>query len=701
MFESAVTHLPMYHTNLIGRVHECAAIVGVLSTPTVRLLTLIGESGAGKTRLALESAAIVADRFPDGIVFVSLAPVQDAAFVIPTIAATLQIEENPGQSLISTLKNQLYGKAMLLILDNMEQVRAASNELAALLQETERLTLLVTSQIALNIPAETTYEVPPLATPPLETNLHPLALLEYPAIALFVSRLQEVQPRFKLSVGNAVSVIRICQLLDGFPLAIELVAAHSVALSPNDLLLLLRNHLGMYPHQRGIVASSRADILDPVLTWCLRRLPEGARQLMNGIGVFLGGWTVESAQAILAPARTVAEVAQDLELLVQKHLILKQTLPGQPLRFTALDAIRLHSEQLLIHLNQWQAIHHSYATYYSNITREALPAKQGEQQSFWLERLETEYHNIRSALHWSRGNDHTLFIQLTSTLGWFWRTRCHLSEASLWIEQALKHVNVSSKLHSGLLYEAGMLALLQNVTHQARNYLEHSLSIYQDEADLVGIAETLNELGNLYCNMDDLAESRHAFEQAIAIWKGLGRPWEHAVATANLGYIHLMDGRHDQAMEAFDAAQSLLPPDSDKILEGNILTNIGWTAYVQGQAGEAYAYFKQALDIHQRIKSPLFLPEQLEGLAGCACRLGLPERAARLLGAAVRIRETISAPVPRIDQPRYDQIVHAINQRLDTTTFMRFLNQGQQCSVEEIVSLVLEDDGPMYQHSGS
>jgi predicted ATPase len=691
MFEAADIPLPTYHTHLVGRDTECTAIIGLLTTPTVRLLTLVGESGAGKTRLALEVAATLAERFPDGIAFVSLAPVQDQAFVLPTIATTLQLDEQADQSPLSTLATALATKTMLLILDNIEQVRAVANELVALVRATQHLTLLVTSQMALNIPEETLYHVPPLATPPLEATLHPAVLLGYPAIALFVSRIQAVQPQFQLTAANAAAVIRICQLLDGFPLAIELVAAHSETLSPDNLLLLLRNHLGVHPHHNGMAGSSRADILNPVLNWCIQRLPTVPRRLMLHLGVFLGGWTIESAHAVLAPERTVADVAQALDLLVQKHLILQEAPPGQPLRFTSLDAIRMYSEQLLQKLGQWQPIHHAYAQYYVNLTQAALPAKQGERQRFWVERLETEYHNIRSALHWSSANASALFVQLTITLGWFWRTHCRLREASFWIEQALIQTPRTSALQGRLLYEAGMLAVFQNALPQARDYLERSLAIYQGEGNQVGTAETLNELATVYCNIDDLGRSRDAFERCIAVWRELGRPWEHAVATANLGYIYLCSGLHDQAISAFRTAQAALPAHSDHVLEGNILTNIGWTAYVQGAAANARDHFIQAIVIHQQLKSRLYLPEQLEGLAGCAGHLGQPEHAARLLGAAVQLREQNAAPVPPMDQARYGQIVRSIRQRLDPATFMECWQAGQRYSADALIALAIDE----------
>ncbi|HYF63298.1 MAG TPA: tetratricopeptide repeat protein [Herpetosiphonaceae bacterium] len=685
MFEPA--KLPIYATNLIGRVRECAEITHLLAHSTRRILTLIGESGAGKTRVALEVAKALEETFSDGIVFVNLAPVQDPAFVVPTIATALDIKERPEQRLLDRVTDMLQQKAMLLILDNMEQVSVAAPDLLHIVQGTEKLTLLVTSQIPLGIPQETTYPIPPLDRPPTDGYRNARMLAHYPAVELFVNRFQSGQPSFCLTAANASAVARICHLLDGFPLAIEIVAAHSPVLSPNDVLLLLRNHLGIQAHQQGRLFSSRTDILNPILDWSVRHLPPLARDIMHTLGVFLGGWTIESAHAVLAPQKSLEEVEAALALLVQKHLILSNQQPDQSLRFTTLDAIRSYSDHALSQSGHAPAIYERYADYYIQLGRSSQPAQQGCDQQLWLQRLETEYHNIRAVLHWSHIHDRERFIALTATLGWFWRTHCRLSEATLWLEHALRQSEHSSAQYSTILYEAGIAALMRNSVHEAQTYLQQALEIYQDAGNRTGIAETLNELGTLYCLLDALVPAQATFERCIEAWKDLGNVWPQAVATANLGYVYLLNGLYDQAIATLREAEALLADAGDQVLQGSILTNLGWAAFFQEDAEAARDYFQQAIRVHTAIDSQFYLPEQLEGLAGASSLLGDCEHSALLLGSADTLRGALAAPVPAMDAQRLENIIETVRRQLDGTRFTRLWNQGASLSVEQITAI--------------
>ncbi|MBM7846021.1 ATP-binding protein [Herpetosiphon giganteus] len=374
--------LPQYSTSLIGRSRVVAALAELFQQQAQRLVSLIGASGTGKTRLGLEAAETIRDSFVDGCYFINLAPVDDAVFVLPTIAHALGVHETANQSLLDSLINFLQGKRVLLILDNFEQVKRAASELNLLIEGTDQAQFMVTSQVALGLANEYEFNVPPLEVPD-QAQLPASELLEYSAIGLFVDRMQAIQPRFVLSDTQAKAVVEICRLLHGLPLAIELIAAHSSALSPSDLLLLVRNYLAL---GRGatVAKPSRHHVLYPVLDWCFSRLSAPQQTLFSRLGAFNGGF---SSDAVMALYQTAGEfptaVDSGLASLQQKHLLLQETLPGQQSRYIMLDAVREYAHQRLRKRKEAQQIELYHATYYRDLSASAKEDLGGPNNEFW------------------------------------------------------------------------------------------------------------------------------------------------------------------------------------------------------------------------------------------------------------------------------------------------------------------------------
>nr|MBA3469030.1 AAA family ATPase [Herpetosiphonaceae bacterium] len=426
MLQHGTAQLPSYTTTLIGRSEETAALIASLHSPSTRLITLLGTSGTGKTRLSLEVAGNLAAAFPDGIFFVGLVAISDPGLVLPTIAQTLEIGEQGTEPIGTTLAQALQGKQMLLILDNFEQVQPAAPQLSALLDQLDRLKILVTSQVTLDIPHEQAFRIPPLAAPE-QATAEVETLLQFPAIALFVDRVTAIQSGFQLSEANAAAVIEICHRLKGLPLAIELVAAHSRALTPPDLLVLLRNHLAL----RAYTASStdsRESILRVVIEWCYAMLTAELQTLFMRLGIFIGGWTVEGMRQVCnGQADLTLDVEEGLQTLVEKHLVLDDPHTSDPLRYTMLDAVRNYAEDRLVKTRQRPTLALRHATYYVQLAETAEPALKGGDQVHWLDRLSAEHPNFRAAIAWGlQTRQPELAARIAGSIARFWYMRGHL-----------------------------------------------------------------------------------------------------------------------------------------------------------------------------------------------------------------------------------------------------------------------------------
>lgn len=605
-----VIHIPIYHTSLIGRGTDVAALTTHLYDPATRLLTLVGFSGSGKTRLALEVATTVAPAFPDGVVFVALAPVQDTRFVIPTIAQALDIGEDGDTPLLTTLGQSLAPRHMLLLLDNIEQVLECAADLATLLIAAPRLTLMVTSQLPLGLPAETIYSLPPLAVPADTASRIPAALLEYPAIALFVERLQAVQPRFQLTPANADGVVAICQRLEGFPLALELVAAHSAALDPRDLLLLLERHLAIPSQSTAASSSSRTAILHPVLDWCISRLPAVGKTLLLRLGVFWGGWTTAAAQAVLTPEEDLETVAEALALLVQKHLVQVETLPGQQARYVVLDAIHDYSRERLRRQRRDGPLRIRHAAYYADLAQQASAATTSTDLAHWMPWFREEIHNLRAALQCFLDQpDPTPVLQMSHHLVVFWHKHGWYTEACGWLEPALARAPDAPIIDRAWAWNlVGRFSIFVGRFAHAQATLEESGRLFQQAGDLSGYGVALGNLALLFHTQGRLTEAQGLYEQCLVLPRQYTPPDERRISTIlnNLGVLYMDQGDAAAARRFYE--ESLVM--RRRIDDPNFLTsinNLAHLAMLQGDLVTAQALFDEGIPLAERASDTINL----------------------------------------------------------------------------------------------
>ncbi|HEY9230648.1 MAG TPA: NB-ARC domain-containing protein, partial [Blastocatellia bacterium] len=444
----APNNLPAQPRPLVGRDQETSAVKDLLRRKEVRLLTLTGPGGTGKTSLALQAAADLLGEFTDGAFFVSLEAISDARLVASVIAEALEIKEARGKPLLDSLKEYLCDRQMLLILDNFEHLLGAVGLVAELLAECARLKILATSRAALHLRAEHEYSLPPLALPDPERLPAPDELRRCPAVALFLQRAIAVKPDFAVSQENARAIAEICVRLDGLPLAIELAAARIKMLSPQSLLARMekRFHL-LTGGARDLPA--RQQTMRDAIAWSYELLSEDEKRLFRRLAVFAGGCTLEAIEAVCDSTNDLrVDVLSGVASLVDKSLVRQSEQgDGNETPFRMLETIREYGLECLASAGEIDTLRQQHAAFYVALAEEAEPELKGSWQVAWLERLEREHRNLRAALQWARESGNLeAGLRLSGALWRFWRVRDHFSEARAWLEEFVTRAEASGDL---------------------------------------------------------------------------------------------------------------------------------------------------------------------------------------------------------------------------------------------------------------
>jgi predicted ATPase/class 3 adenylate cyclase len=547
--EARPNNLPVQPTPLIGREQELAALRGLLARDAARLVTLTGPGGTGKTRLALQTAADLLDEFADGVFFIDLAPISDPELVASAIAQPLGVRESGGQPLRESLKASLREKQVLLVLDNFEQVLAAAPLVAELLAAAPRLKALVTSRALLRLRGEKEFSVPPLSLPeprqfvPLET------LSQYGAVALFIQRAQDARPDFAVTNETAPAVAEICSRLDGLPLAIELAAARVKLFSPAALLSRLESRLKLLVGgPRDLPA--RQQTLRDAIGWSYDLLGEGEKALFRRLAVFVGGCTLEAAEAVCnAEGDLGADVLEGVAVLVEQSLLRQEEgLEGEP-RFTMLETIREYAVERLEESGEAEAVRWLHAQHFLTLAEEAEVGLFQLLRLEAMERLAQEHDNLRAALAWCRtepGGGET-GLRLVAALGAFWHFYGHLSEGRSLSEEILKRPPAAERTPArarGLLTVAVMSAEQSDwLTAQALG--QESLEIWRQIGDRRGLAHTLTVLAGSVDVPVCTAEPNQLAEEALVLFRELENERDLATALVRLGWM--AEGRGDLA----------------------------------------------------------------------------------------------------------------------------------------------------------
>jgi predicted ATPase/transcriptional regulator with XRE-family HTH domain len=663
--------LPVPPTALIDREAEVAQVSALLD-PTrtaVRLLTLVGPGGVGKTRLGLAVAAGLADAYPDGVTWVDLAPLSDERLVAATIAQALGVREAGGRRARELLLEHLRARRRLLVLDNVEHLPGAAPLLAELLAGCPRLALLVTSRAALRLRGEQRFPVAPLPAPADEPAAVEV-IAAAPAVRLFVERARAVVPEFALDAANAPAVAAICRRLDGLPLAIELAAARTRVLRPQAMLARLGRRLPLLTGgQRDLPARQRT--LRAAIGWSYDLLDEVEQSMFRRLAVFVGGCTLDAAESVCrwpekdgeadtraegssfyaspASSRRPVDVLDRLVPLVDNSLLRQDQREDPEARFVLLETIREFALERLEASGEADALRRRHAEYYLALAEEAAPQIYGREQILWLDRLEADQDNIRAALAWwqSEASDAGAALRLATALYRFWHVRASLSEGREWLgrvlardpERAVPDTADFTQLRARALNGAAVLARAQGSYAAAGSLFEESLALVRELGDEWGTANALHNLGSVALYQGDYGRATALLEDSLARWRELADPWGAATALHFLAQAAHYEGDHQRADALGEESLALFRGIGDVRGIAMALRNLASVAYARGNDKRAAVLYEECLPLYRDLRDGWSIGLARHGMADVARRRGDHDRAAALYRESLVLRQ--------------------------------------------------------------
>jgi predicted ATPase/DNA-binding CsgD family transcriptional regulator len=581
--------LPRPLTRLLGRTSERVQLVSLIRRPKVRLLTLTGTGGVGKTRLALEAAHDLLPDFADGVSFVPLSAISEPDFVLPAIAQALGLREADTRSPLEVLQAAMADQALLLLLDNFEQVLPAAPQLTELLVACPGVKLLVTSRAVLHVQGEHEFAVPPLPLPNLSQLPAPELLSESAAVALFLQRAQAVLPTFEVSAANARAIAELCVQLDGLPLAIELAAARIKLLSPQALLARLGRRLELLT-SRAQDVPARQQTLRNTLAWSYQLLEEAEQRLFRQLAVFVGGCTLEAVEAACntegdTPAGMGGSVLDMVASLIDKSLLQQTEHEGEETRLVLLETIREYGLECLQSCGELEATRNAHAMYYLRLSEEAAPHLRGAEHGRWVAHLEREQENLRAALGYlleQAGTQQGVIqaeraLRLCVALSWFWHVHGYGREGLSYLMQALAEgASVGAALRARALYEAVELAFSSARNLPLERLAEESLALYQELGDPVGIATSLYEMGSIARIRSQFAQAQAYLEEAGARFQELGDRWRQGRCYTEQARVATEQGQYEQAQARLSESLVFYEELGDQ-------QRLGWVRFLQAR----------------------------------------------------------------------------------------------------------------------
>jgi predicted ATPase/class 3 adenylate cyclase len=662
-------NLPAQPNPLIGREQEVAAAGALLRREDVRLVTMSGPGGTGKTRLGLHVAADLIDDFESGVFLVELAPITDPDLVLATIAQTLGVRETGGTPLKGRLEAFLRDREMLLLLDNFEQVLDAAPTVADFLAAASRLKVLVTSRAVLHLRAEHEFQVPPLGMPlpgaqvfrssgVQETQIAGAEsehLMSYPAIAFFAQRAAAIRTDFAVTEENAAAVAEICGRLDGLPLALELAAARIKLFPPQALLSRLESRLKLLTGgARDLPA--RQQTLRDAIAWSYDLLEAQEQTLFRRLAVFSGGYTLEAAEAVCAGGARIecevfsvkrddsgsepltlntqhstlppvgADVLDGVGSLADKSLVRQEPAEEAEPRFGMLETIREYALERLTESGEAEAMRRQHAAFFLALAEEAVPdfvaaARPSFMSRSWQERLDREHANFRSALGWCRdAREAAMGLRLAGALTAFWSQRGYLREGRRWVEEVLSLARPAepTEAWAKILTGAGKLAWMQGDHTAARSWHEESVGICRKLGNKRALAYALIFRGIIPRDRREHREARALFEESAALFREVGDAWGQALALHELGNVAENEGDDAAARPLYEQSLTRFRELRDRWGVGLALMGLGRVVQKQGDSTTARAHLQESLALVREVGYPYLTVNALSYLARVA-----------------------------------------------------------------------------------
>jgi predicted ATPase/DNA-binding CsgD family transcriptional regulator len=700
-------NLPVSLTSFVGREREVAEVVRLLRR--ARLVTLTGEGGCGKSRLALETARAVQKWLAGGAWVVELAALSDPGFVPRAVATALGVAERPRLALTATLARALRPKTMLLVLDNCEHLRIACAHLAdALLREAPGLRMLTTSRESLDVPGEATWRVPPLSRPDLAHLPSPDRLLDYEAVRLFADRARSIRPEFRITAANARAVAEICDRLDGMPLAIELAAARSRTLTVEQIAARLHDRFRLLT-RGGPTILPRHQTLRAAMDWGYELLSERERAVLRRLSVFAGGWTLEAAERVCAGGDVeAADLLDGLASLAAKSLIGVET-QGAEARYRMLETVRQYAGDRLREAGETAAVRRRHRDWCLALAALAEPHLWGPEQHLWLARLEREHDNLRAALEplqplkplaplesdgggsgGARDDSVTPELRLAAVLGRLWVVHGHWSEGRSRLDGVLsRHRDAVDPAMPRVLEVAAFLAERQGDDERALALAERTLAVSRRLGDGYGIADALVRMASLALHRGRYAEARALCRQCLA----LDAPRDITLALAILGNVERSEGRLADAEAAFGECLEISRTHGDRSRAAYAMRGLAAVALQRRRAEDAQARYAEGLRASRDVDFKMVTAACLEGLGHVAVAQGRHDAAARWMGAADALRESLGLRPMPVDAAAHEHAVAAARRALGDRTFAAASARGRAMSMDAVIDDALAGAG--------
>jgi len=733
--EARQSSFPAQRTGFVGREKEVAAARELLLSKNVRLVTVTGPGGIGKTRLAVEVAGGLAGSFPGGIRFIPLSGLSDPNLIASAIVQTLGVRETAGLSPLEILRRNLqdsFSSPMLLLLDNFEHLIQAAPTISQLLEMGPNLKILVTSRSALHVYGEHEFPVLPLAVPDLRSTTSVEALSQFPAVALFVQRAAAARPDFELDRQNASAIIEICARLDGLPLAIELAAARLKVLSPSALRTRLASRLQLLTGGARDLPQ-RQQTLRAAIDWSYDLLTPAEQMLFRRLSVFVGGCTLEGVEAVCdTKADLDLDLLDGMASMVDKSLVQQHEQPNGESRFVMLETIREYAREKLAASGEESATRRAHAAYFLVLAEEGAAEHTTAERPEWLDRFSLDHNNFRAAIDWLiESADADWGLRLGASLFRFWEMREYFAEGSDSLGKLLQipGADAPTQSRSRTAFAAGVLAGEQRNYTLADAYMRESLDIARQLHDLQGVAVSLNAMAVLSRERGDISAARSLFEESLANWRELGDRKAVARTLSNLANVLKTErdfaralALHAECLSVFrelgdrmgvawshnsqgDVAREMGDPDAArKLYEQGLaifreigdhwgiartLADLGSLAREKGDCATAQPFLRESLKIFREMEHKRGIARLLECFACLAAAQRQAERSLRLAGAAAALRQSIGTPLTPAEQAELQKILDLARQSLPDASGAAAWLEGWGMPIEKMLDEVL------------